>query len=197
MGDGSMPSLIWLSPVGRLAMRTLPIACCIVTGLAGYLLHPGPATLELGIVALVAAVLWFVLALEPVFLAGVVLLGVDVAVATDRHPTDVRELVAVIAGAVLYLAHASVPLSALLKRNVAIEVRVLRRWLRRTIPVACTSLAGVVAVLVGEVTGDERELLAFGAAIAAAASLALLWPARPTTSGSDSSSQAAPRRSSN
>jgi hypothetical protein len=176
--DGSRSTPRWAPSWVRNALRILPVALCVAIGAGGYVLRPGGGALELGGVGVLFAVTWVVSSRDPLLLCAIAFLGIDVAVTTSGHSMSERDLVAFGAGSVLYLVHASAALSAALRGQVQVDVRVLLRWLRRTMPVASTAVAGLVATSTDHLAGEERRLLVLGAVVAGIASLALIWFSR-------------------
>jgi len=153
-------------------------------GVFGYALRPGAAALEIGGAGVVAALVWFLSSIDVLLLAAIVLLGVDVAVTLSGHSVASRDVMALVAGSLLYLVHSSGALSVLLKSDVVVDLSVIRTWTKRTAPVACSSVAGAAAAVAGRAVGSGRLVLVVGAIVVGIASLILLWISRLSRSDS-------------
>jgi len=172
-GPASAPR--WIPSWARRAMTVLPVGLGLGVGVSGYVVRSSSATLELGIGAVLLAAVWFFSTKEPLLLGAIVVLGIDVAVATSGRSDTARDVAACVAGSLLYLIHSSATLSGAIRGDVLVDARVLQRWAKRNLPIACVSLAGLLAALGSRAAGDDRLILAVAAIVVGFGSLLSLW----------------------
>jgi hypothetical protein len=165
----------WIPAWVRQVITVLPVGLTVGIGVFGLLLRSSRTTLFLAIVAALLVITWFLRALEPLLIGGILLLGIEVAVATGGYSDIGRDIAACGAGSALYLIHASAMLSVTTRRVALVDVRVLRRWAGRNLPIACVSLTGLLAALGGHAAGDDRLILAAAAIVIGGGSLVSVW----------------------